>query len=529
MNMYRILIVDDEPVVRKKIKSSVNWNELGLEMVAEASDGMEALSQIMENEPDIILLDISMPGMDGLEFAAIVKKKFPQVRIVIITGCDDFEYAREALRLGVDNYILKPTTKEDIRKIVLNQISQIEQARKECAKPALPNEKKLKADALNYVLKNGKLAQQQLADFLSLQKWGKAANVYYALIRDFVEDVEFWKGEHTVALAQFALFNITEEITEQVPNGFAFLNYKDEISLVLNCNRTEAEALLGKIRESVMDFLGIPVEFAVSNVGKLEELSRLGDQAHTALEYSFVLSEREILFYSDVEQKRQKNFNYPEELETAILNKLFATGLDETLKMIDDFFGRIAQAAPNASSCKRMLLRLCLKIANITDTVAVVSRTENSFTQNIAGEFDPLVQMDRFESLREVQKWLKDYYAGAYEYLMIVKTNSGRQHLKIEEYIRKNYGDSSLNLKKCGEELFLSPNYISSILKKETGKTFVEYLNEVRLTQAKKLLREPESKIYEVSSMVGFTHPTYFSSVFKKATGLSPTEFKEKQ
>lgn len=526
--MYRILIVDDEPAIRRKIKSSVNWNELGLEMVAEATNGLEALSQIMETQPDIILLDINMPGMDGLEFASIVKKQFPQIRVVIITGYDDFSYAREALRLGVDNYILKPTTQEDIRKIVLNQVRQLEQERKKTVRQAPPDDKKAKAELLNYILKSGTIARQQVTKFLELQGWNKSANVYYAILRDFVESVEFWRGEHTAALAEFALLNIAEEIAEAYSFGFAFTNYKNEISILLNSNRCEAEEVLREIRDSVMDFLGIPVDFAVSGVGKIKELPRLDEQAHTALEHSFVLSGSDILFYDDVEEKREKDFDYPAELENGILNNLFAATLDETLAMIDDFFNRIAQATPDAASCKRMLLRLCLKIANITETASIVSHTENSLTGNVTGGFDPLVQVEGFDSLKEVQEWLKNYYAKAYNYLMAIKTNSGRQHVKIREYIEKNYGDSSLNLKKCGEEMFLSPNYISSILKKETGRTFVEYLNEVRIARAKELLMEPESKVYEVSAMVGFTHPTYFSSVFKKATGLSPKEFKEK-
>lgn len=526
--MYRILIVDDESAIRKKIKSSMNWNEFGFEMVEEASNGLEALSQIMENKPDLILLDINMPGMDGLEFAGIVKKQFPRTRVVIITGYDHFSYAREALRLGVDNYILKPTTKEDIRKIVLNQLAKIEEERKTDV-PQLPqNEKKVKTYLLNDILKNGTFTHQKSNDFLELQGWSKAANIFYVILRDFVEDVEFWRGEHTAALAEFALLNITEEIVEAHSSGFAFPNYKNEISILLNCNRAEAEEILEEIRDSIMDFLGIPVDFAVSAVGKTQELSRLDEQAHIALEYSFALSGQDILFYDDVEEKREKRFDYPAELENAILNNLFAASLDETLGMIDDFFSRIEQAAPDSASCKRMLLRLCLKIGNITDTVAIVSQGESKAGRNPVGEFDPLVQMESFDSLQEVQEWLKDYYSRAYNYLMTMKTNSGRQHMKIREYIEKNYGDSGMNLKKCGEELFLSPNYISSILKKATGKTFVEYLNEVRIARAKELLREPESKVYEVSAMVGFTHPTYFSSVFKKATGLSPREYKEK-
>lgn len=126
--MFKALIVDDERIVRSGIRNSINWNEYGIEMIAEAENGVEALDQVMADRPDLILLDICMPRMDGLEFAGIVKKKFPSIHIVIITGFNDFEYARNALRAGVDDYILKPVNKEIVSSIVSGQIEQLKRS-----------------------------------------------------------------------------------------------------------------------------------------------------------------------------------------------------------------------------------------------------------------------------------------------------------------------------------------------------------------------------------------------------------------
>ena len=132
-----------------------------------------------------------------------------------------------------------------------------------------------------------------------------------------------------------------------------------------------------------------------------------------------------------------------------------------------------------------------------------------------------------FESLCDAKNWLKTLYTDTYRYLTGMKSRSGQLFFKIRAYIEKNYAMSELNLKKCSEDLFLSSSYISMILKKESGKTFVDYLNEYRIKKAAEFLSNPESKIYEVSTDVGFTHPTYFSSVFKKMIGVSPKQYKE--
>ena len=160
--MYRILIVDDEALVRRGIKKSINWNELDIEMVAEAENGVEALEQVLENVPDIILLDICMPKMDGLEFASIVKQKYPQMRIVIITGFDDFEYARSALRAGVDDYILKPITREMVEDVVKKQIEKIAEEREKNI-PVKPDESKAAAAVLNAALRREAVSYTHLA------------------------------------------------------------------------------------------------------------------------------------------------------------------------------------------------------------------------------------------------------------------------------------------------------------------------------------------------------------------------------
>lgn len=522
--MYRLLIVDDEAIVRRGIKKSVNWNELGIEMVAEAADGVEALSQVIENVPDIILLDINMPKMDGLEFASIIKKKYPKIKVVIITGYHEFEYARSALRSGVDDYILKPITKEDVAAIIRTQLEKLEAEHADQSARYIIDEQSAKHNMINAILKKKQTAALDIERFSELQKWDAERRISFVLMRDYLSDCEIWNDGQTDSLAEFAILNIAGEVLEMRECGLAFQTYKNELALLLSCPQRETAGVLNEIYGNLLDFLEIPVDFAVSDLGTLRDLPELAGQAREALNCAFVLSHQNILFFRDIMKKQDKSFTYPEQIEMKLLEKMFTCDIDESLALIDEFFAQLAQAAPDADKCKNMILRLFLKVANTIESIA--SRTANAL-ENAPESFDPVLKLEDFNTLNEARDWLKKLYADTCNYVASIKSRTGQLYIKIKAYIEKNYGDSELNLKKCSEDLYLSSNYISMILKKETGKTFVDYLNEYRIKKALEFLSGPENRVYEVSIQVGFTHPTYFSSVFKKITGVSPKQFKE--
>lgn len=523
--MYRILIVDDEALVRRGIKKSINWNELDIEMVAEAENGVEALEQVLENVPDIILLDICMPKMDGLEFASIVKQKYPQMRIVIITGFDDFEYARSALRAGVDDYILKPITREMVEDVVKKQIEKIAEEREKNI-PVKPDESKAAAAVLNAALRREARAGQDFSVFLDYAQI-QDEHIYFVIMKDYLSRCKIWADAAADDLAGFAILNIAEELLRDTRTGFAFETYRNELAMVVSCATLRGlEELLADIYHNILDFIEIPVDFAVSEEGTLAKLPELAEQAREALECTFVLSEKNIIHYGEVKAHGAADFQYPEKIEKELLAVMYSGDAEESKRLIEEFFSRLREATPDVTRCKSMLLRLLLNLSNTMESVSSRLHIE---TRNGAVLFDPVKRLEQFETLEEAEEWVKKLYQETLSYVSAMRSRSGQLFLKIVQYIEKNYGDSDLNLKKCSEDFFLSSGYISMILKKESGKTFVDYLNEFRIARAVELLEEPESKVYEVAADVGFTHQTYFSSVFKKIIGVSPKQFKERK
>lgn len=520
--MYRVLIVDDEPVVRRGIRRCVNWNELGVEMVAEAANGIEALTQTAADAPDIVLLDINMPNMNGLEFAGIIKKQRPHSRVVIITGYPDFEYVRSALRLGVDDYILKPVTKEDIESIVTGQIAALESGDR--AAGDLYLEAQLLERELNAMLRR-ELRPASSTPALTRRGLHADTGVSFVILRDYLTHGNIWNRDGD-ELAQFAVQNVVAEELEKNAAGLAFTTYLNEMALIVACPEEEVEEQLRALRFKLQDFLNIPIDFGVSSRGHFRDLAKLASEARKALEYSFVLSDASIIFYPEVSRSQAAlSPGYPVEEEKDLLGHMLSEPPSEIEQRIDRFFDRLKKAVPNVHQARMYLMRLFLKLANTAESLT--SWTDGDPQEAPFAEENLSRQIEQFTSLEQASAWLKRAYSETYSYLRSVSSRSRQLFVTIRDYIEKNYSSASLNLKKCSEDLFLSPSYISLILKKESGRTFVDYLNEYRIEQAAQMLRTADLRISDISSRVGFTHPTYFSSVFKKVMGVSPKQFRE--
>lgn len=516
--MHRILIVDDEPLVRRGIRRCVNWNELGIEMVAEASNGAEALSQIVIDAPDIVLLDINMPHMDGLEFAEIIKKRHPRTRVVIITGYPDFEYVQSALRIGVDEYILKPVTKEEIERIVAAQLEALAQS----GENDLYRDARICEEELNGLLRKERRALEKVSAFANRKELLPGDPVTFVLIGEYLSRAAPWADMEE--LAQFAILNVAGEILLRHNAGIAFRTYKNEMAMVLTCPQTEVEPVLREVHNGIADFLELSVDVGISRRGPMRDLSVLAEEAAMALDCAFVLDDSPLLFFSDLALRKETCPVYPIQEEKELLDHMLFETPDEINARLDRFCERLKETVPSVHQAKLYLLRLVLKLANTAESLAGWTGIGEPLD---AGGQDLSERIDSFATLQEAAQWIKTYCKNAYDYMHGMQSRSGQLFVTIRAYIEKNHSSSSLNLKKCSEDLFLSPNYISMILKKESGRTFVDYLNDYRIRRAATLLLAPGSRIYEVSEKVGFTHPTYFSSVFKKVMGMSPKQYKE--
>lgn len=519
--------MDDEPFVRRGIRGAVNWNELGIEMVAEASDGVEALAQFVQDRPDIILLDINMPRMDGLEFASIAKRESPSTRIVIITGYNDFEFVRTALRIGIDDYILKPMTRESVQNIILAQLEALrENPVSSSDGTSEAEEAKRDSERLNGVLRREPRHTEMLREFCDEHGLQTDSDVRFVVLREYVSGHAEWADSDPVDLAQFAVLNIANERISQVEGGIAFTTYRNETALLLTCKDSEIAVFLDDLRNGIMDLIELPVYIGVSERGPISELPRLADHAREALGCGFVLYDEPFITYEAVSERKKEVRPYPSQLEADLLDRIFGEEPSITLERIDALFEALSDATIDVRQSRQYLNRFLVTLARTIESISAWAEVPVDAAVSEIADSAQIGAAEDFKTLDEARLWMRGYFKRSYEYVRSVVSRSGQLFLTIKAYIEKNYMHSDLNLKKCSEELYLSSSYISSTLRKEAGKSFVDFLSEYRISQATRLLRRPGARISEVSEQVGFTHPTYFSTVFRKMTGMTPTQYR---
>ncbi len=228
--------------------------------------------------------------------------------------------------------------------------------------------------------------------------------------------------------------------------GFAFETYRNELAMVVSCATLRGlEEILADIYHNILDFIEIPVDFAVSEEGTLAKLPELAEQAREALECTFVLSEKNIIHYGEVKAHGAADFQYPEKIEKELLAVMYSGDAEESKRLIEEFFSRLREATPDVTRCKGMLLRLLLNLSNTMESVSSRLHIE---TRNGAVLFDPVKRLEQFETLEEAEEWVKKLYQETLSYVSAMRSRSGQLFLKIVQYIEKNYGNSDLNLKK---------------------------------------------------------------------------------
>jgi two-component system, response regulator YesN len=535
--MYKIIIVDDEEEVRKGIIQKIEWNKFSFEIVGEAENGREALDLIEDNVPDVVITDITMPLMDGLELAAILKENYPTVKIVILTGFDDFKFAQQAIKYRVVDYILKPVMPKDIDELIEKLKNRIDDeiAQKEDvvmlrrhyneSLPVIrgeflsslitgrPDANDVKNRVANYGLKLG-------GDLFIVA----AANIDAKSFRNNVFE------ENDIELVKFAVLNISREIIEKYFFGEVF--FHDENLVILagfkDYEKTsvldKSFSILEEIRQNVEKYLKISITIGLGSM--CNSLSKLRESYRTALaalDYRLIIGENKVIFIEDLEPQTADNVAFDEEKEKNLISSIKFGAQDDVKKAVDALFNDI-------SGVKASFKDYQLYLIEITAAISKLSRNLQLDTGEIFDTNDTLYEkVFRLKSLDEVRKWIEENCIKLMKHISNKRQNTTAILLeKAKDYIKNNYGNNELSIQKLADHLHISPSYLSMIFKKYAGVTFLKYLVNIRLEAAKELLGNTDLKTSEIAEEIGYPEINYFSYFFKKNFGMSPREYKNK-
>lgn len=538
MNEIKVFLVEDEMVIRRGIKNSIDWEKEGYIFCGEASDGELAYPMIIKEKPDILITDIRMPFMDGLELCKLVKEELPNIKILILSGYDEFDYAKEAIRLGVTEYLLKPISSGKLLE-ALNGVS--ESIRREKEDKDLVR-KYMEEMRENTEHEKQKFFEQMIAGNLSMAdalETGKkyemnlSAGMYNLLLFRFTLGEENRKSGELLGEAEYAIKKLTERLEyvfefQRDVEGWAFLLMADNEEQM-----SERVKELSKDLEEIMKNYSTIAYFGGIGqpVARLRELEESFREAERALAARFTMELNRIISVEDIRMAQNvdtlddieiTSFGEIEKTRT-MLEKFLNNGAEDE---IDEFVDVYINELPE-ENLKSVLMRQYI----IMDAYIVMM----SFCEKIEGiEGEMQAQSEELKNSMKTSQTLeeiKNYIRMLLKKIIGVRdTISGRRYSDIieiaKDQIRKTYMSDEISLNTIAAEVGMSPSYFSSIFSKEMGKTFVEYLTEIRMDRAKELLMCSSMKTSEIGYEVGYKDPHYFSYIFKKTQNCTPKEFR---
>ena len=517
--MYKVFLVDDEYRIKERLQNLADWESTPFVFCGEASDGEMALSQINELKPDIVITDIQMPFMDGLELATILKSNMPWIQIIILSGYDEFEYAKSALKIGVTDYLLKPIKFEELRKVLDKAIKQIDDEKAQSRKllqmeDRLNSIKTLQKDMLFETLIRGKFDTKELIE--QYKEYAIELICKYYIVIDVKISCE--SGIDYIEVKTFC-----RTALEKIQKILLYYKTQDRLIVVLRNNKEQelieqAFLLAGTIKHGINQIKMHRTIIGIGNtVTRLSDVCKSYSDANRARSFLNDMNLDQILYIKDVEKMFSDEAFYTEKNRLDGLSRLEASEVDAFLAEIFD-----------DEKYEERMYRYHI-IYNIVFQCNHIISSLGGRVKDILPEISEkdIVDMVGFEKKALVAA-LKKLVNGTIEYR---KENSVSKYSEViwraKNYIYDHYSDSGLSLNEVAGHVCLSPNHFSMVFSNETQTTFIEFLTKTRIESAKKLLIDTDLKLSIIANHVGYNEPQYFSYIFKKHTGQTPSAFRE--
>ena len=532
MRLYKIIIVDDEEEIRLGVRRKIDWEEYGFEVVGDAENGQEALELAEKIKPDIIMTDIKMPFLDGLQLSEKIKYIMPSTKIIIFSGSDDLEYAHKAIKLNVSQYVLKPINSSELIEVLLKLKEQLDKEY---------NEKKDIEILKNYYIDTLPVIREQylvsaIEGRITKEQWDHEAkkldldflegNLVVAIIgidgKAFLEETY----EENVGLVLISIKNIIDEVLNKSLK-FISLPYLDKIIILSALNdKNEIINLIRSLSEAIRMFEVIFSTTISAGIGRIYEgvdkIRYSYKSAEVALSYKQILGLGRAIYIEDVEPNENIILVFEEEEEKRLNNTIKMLGKDEIIEVYNILFEKLEGELISLSKYRIYVMEIMTSILKLINIY-------NLNSDEILGEgFSFHSYVDNLDSINEVKAFLIDKSIKINKKIKKERVNSSRLLIeKAKEYIKKNYMETDISVESICSILHVSPTYFSSVFKKETDMTFVNYLTNTRLEEAIKLLNNTEDKTYIIASKVGYQEANYFSYVFKKKYGMSPSRYRK--
>jgi len=549
--MYKLLLVDDEADVREGVLREIDWEAGGFQVTDVAENGREALEMAERHAPDVVVTDIRMPFMDGLQLSEEIRRQFPSAKIIILTGYDEFNYARKAIHLQVEEFVLKPFSADELLQALHKVKTRLDAelaerenlgALQEHYRRSLP----LLRELFLGTLVSRKLTEREIRERMAQYEWDlfdQAENRQYCV--SVLQLDPAGTAAATIAgsalytaedeLRRFAVRNVAEEIVGKQQAGLVF-QHNEHIAVltiaVVSPNapgpdsiRKRTIAMLEEICRNVDKYLKITVTAGVGPaVDRLSTLKYAYDDALSALDYRLLLGSSRVIAIDDVEHRRPAAALRFDDLQEQTLIRCLKVGsVPELESIVDELFAPLlaADPAPAFRDAQVYLLQI------FTAILKAAQDTEDESTGDLWAGSHPLKELTSFSSLQEAKSRVLQLGSALMSRIASDRQTSYRQLVEqAKAFTKEHFADSYITIARVCAHLHISAGYFSNIFKRETRMTYMSYLLQIRMEAAKELLRTTDLKTFEIAEKVGYADPNYFSFSFRKQFGESPKAYR---
>ncbi len=535
MKLYSVILVDDEEEVRQAIIHKLDWESIGFQVIGYADNGEDALEIAERLRPDVVLTDIKMPFMDGLTLSKKLKQISKDIKVIIFSGFDDFEYAKEAIKLEVEEYILKPIDATELQEVFIrvkekldNEINSkrdIEQLRT-YYKESIPV---MKEQLLIGILEN-RLSRKRLNELMKFYGINMEAPYYMAgIVR--MENVSQRAAADEDYLGRTGLITLSlkQIVDENLQHSFDFISclYLDSIVVIaMFRDRKQVKEFVHSMDQICKSTYRILERNTCAGIGylckDLMELSRSYQGAKSAVDYRILFEPNQAIYIQDVEKQEGTSNVWDSRYTENILREMKLGEVDDLVKAIQELIGYIKNSNISFQLYQVSLMEM------VTEIFKLGRNYQLDMDKIFGPDFNINTKIYQFASLEALKEWLMEVCLKIRGSIRRERTDSAKLLInKAVDYLNSHYGDSELSVDTLCGYLNVSATYFSVLFKRETGMSFVNYLTKVRMEKALQLLNTTDEKSYNISNMVGYTEPNYFSYVFKKYYGVSPSNYRK--
>ncbi len=530
--MLKVFLAEDEFVVREGIKNNIDWKAHGYEFCGEAGDGEMAYSMIQTLRPDILITDIKMPFMDGLTLSRMVKAQFPEIEIVLLTGYEDFEFAKEAIRIGVCSYLSKPISSENLLKEIGVVAQKIEEKNREREIAKRYEEEMMERTELD----RHELFEDVVTGSKSLPyllNRAKELSIDITALKYNVMILKVWSITHGTEEYSKSVVGVQDRIAGIIRDSNALMfelnldgkgilfKADDSASLQMNI-----ETAISRLKELFSGYPNIRYFGGVGQaVDRISDIPSSYNWASRAYAHQYLTSENDFLFGSEEGLHSQSDDVIlseidPSHIDRRLVKEFLRMGDEnEAQFFLDEFFKGMGKNAIRST-----MLRQYISM-DIYFTVSDFIMTELGISKE-----DVESKVPQAEMLSD-EKSTYEYLEGILRQAILLRKENNQGHYRemineVITYIDQHYSDEELSLNTLAAHVNFSPNHLSAVFRQEMGVTFIKYLTDYRLDKAKELLLGTSKKSNEIGALVGYKDPHYFSYLFKKAVGMTTTQYR---